>query len=330
MKFAWLSVVILVPLLCGFCAGEAPTAEISNGQIQATFHLPDPDNGYYRGTRFEWSGIIQSLRCKDHEYFGVWFPLYDPKLHDAITGPVEEFRTRSEASVGFEQAKPGETFLRIGVGTLRKPDTRPYQIFGTYDIVDPGKWTVDGGADRIRFTHELADSVGYGYVYTKLVRLEPDRPEMVIEHRLKNTGRLPIETLQYNHNFFVIDNQPTGPDVTVTFPFEARAAADLGDKAKVADRQLAYKRLLEKSESVYTEIQGFGPTAADYDFRIENRKAGAGVRIVGDRPLAKLVFWSIRTTVCPEPYVDIRVAPGEETSWSIRYTFYTLDTAAGN
>ena len=324
MRKAWFTIFLLVSLLGGVCAADSPTAEISNGQIQVTFHLPDPDNGYYRGTRFEWSGVIQRLRYKDHEYFGVWFPVYDPKLHDAITGPVEEFRTRGEASVGYDQAKPGETFLRIGVGTLRRPDAKPYQIFGTYDIVDPGKWTVDKGADRIQFTHELTGPVGYGYIYTKVVRLEPDRPEMVIEHRLKNTGTLPIETLQYNHNFFVIDNLPTGPDAKVTFPFQARAAADLGDKAQVADKQLTYKRELQKTESVYTEIQGFGATPADYDFTIENRKAGAGVRIAGDRPLAKLVFWSIRTTVCPEPYVDIRVAPGEETSWAIRYTFYTL------
>ncbi len=43
-----------------------------------------------------------------------------------------------------------------------------------------------------------------------------------------------------------------------------------------------------KGQTVFTEVEGFGATAKDYDFRIENRKTGAGVRITGDRPLPKL------------------------------------------
>ncbi len=323
MKYV-LFAAILLPLFCSLRAGDSPQAEISNGEIRARFHLPDPKNGYYRGTRFDWSGVISSLQYKGHEYFGVWFPRYDPQLHDAITGPVEEFRT-GEASVGYAQAKPGETFVRIGVGALRKPDEKAYRAFGTYEIVDPGKWTVEPRSDRVTFTHQLTHPAGYGYVYTKVVRLEAGRPEMLIEHRLKNTGTLPLETSQYNHNFFVIDGQPTGPDATVTFPFEARATRELAGKAEVSGKQLKYLRELRGGgESVFTEIEGFGATAADYDFKIENRKAGAGVRITGDRPLSKLVFWSIRTTLCPEPYIDIRVAPGQETTWQIRYQFYTL------
>jgi hypothetical protein len=49
-----------------------------------------------------------------------------------------------------------------------------------------------------------------------------------------------------------------------------------------------------------------------------------GVRITGDRPIAKLVFWSIRTTFCPEPYIDMRIEPGSESAWKIAYEFYTL------
>lgn len=322
MKYILLA-AFLLSLFCGLRASDFPQAEISAGEVRARFYLPDPEKGYYRGTRFDWSGVINSLQYRGHEYFGVWFPRYDPKLHDAITGPVEEFRT-GEASVGYAEAKPGETFVRIGVGTLRKPDEKAYRVFGTYEIVDPGKWTVNPGSDRITFTHELKHPAGYRYVYTKVVRLEASRPEMVIEHRLKNAGTLPIESSQYNHNFFVIDGQPTGPDATVTFPFEARATRDLAGRAQVAGKQLTYLKEIQRGESVFTEIEGFGATADDYDLRVENRKAGAGVRITGDRPLSKLVFWSIRTTLCPEPYIDIRVAPGQETTWQIRYQFYTL------
>ena len=43
-------------------AAEFPQAEISNGQITAKIYLPDAKNGYYRSTRFDWSGAVYSLR----------------------------------------------------------------------------------------------------------------------------------------------------------------------------------------------------------------------------------------------------------------------------
>jgi hypothetical protein len=48
------------------------------------------------------------------------------------------------------------------------------------------------------------------------------------------------------------------------------------------------------------------------------------VRIRGDRPIARLVFWTIRTTFCPEPYIDLAVEPGAETRWRYGYEFYAL------
>ena len=102
----------------------------------------------------------------------------------------------------------------------------------------------------------------------------------------------------------------------MTFPFEPRAKGDLKGLAVLGERQLRYLRELAVGETVMTEIEGFGPGAADYDFCIENRKAGANVRITGDRPLSKVIFWSIRTTLCPEPYIDIKVPPGQEFRWT--------------
>ena len=72
-----------------------------------------------------------------HEYFGQWFEQYDPTLHDAIQGPVEEFLT-GEAGLGYAEAAPGGTFVRIGIGVLRKPTEASFQRFGRYEIVDPG------------------------------------------------------------------------------------------------------------------------------------------------------------------------------------------------
>lgn len=297
-------------------AQDFPSAEIRNAALTAKFYLPDPERGYYRGTRFDWSGVIYSLRTANHEYFGKWFPKYDPKLHDAIMGPVEEYRTNN-AGLGYDEAKPGGTFIRIGVGVVRKPEEAQYQGFRTYDIVDHGKWRVRPKKDRITFTHELADGGGYAYRYTKVIRLVKDSPVMRIEHTLKNTGSKPIQTSQYNHNFFVIDGQPVGPDTFVSVPFELRANRPFGQEpGKAQGREIGYTREVRDGDRVFAEFAG-----GEYDIRAGNRKTGAGVHITADLPISKLVYWSIRTVFSPEPYVDLNIPPGGSKTWTYTYRF---------
>lgn len=319
----WKSVCMILLLSAAVLAGEIPQAEISNGLLDVKMYLPDARNGYYRGTRFDHSGNIFSLRYQGHQYFGQWFERYDPAIHDAIQGPVEEYLT-NHAGIGYDEAKVGELFLRIGVGSLRKPEEKSYRRFFTYEIVDPGTWQVKKGSDWIEFTHLVQDTNGYAYRYQKRIRLLKNRPEMILEHTLKNTGKKGIETLQYNHNFFVIDGQPTGPDFVVRLPFDVRAKEDWKGVALAGDRQIQYRQELAKGQSIASDLLGFGPDRKDYDFRIENRKTGAGVRILGDRPLERLYYWSIRTTLCPEPYIRLKVNPGKTVRFQIRYQFYTL------
>jgi hypothetical protein len=307
-------------------AAEPPQAEISNGSIRAKLYLPDPENGYYRATRFDWSGVISDLEYKGHNYFGKWFEKYDPKIHDAISGPVEEFRTNG-SGLGYEEAKVGETFVRIGVGVLRKPEEPRFGQFKTYEIVDSGKWTVRKGADWVEFNQELTGPNGYAYLYRKTVRLAKDQPRMTLEHSLKNTGKRAIESNVYNHNFFVIDGRSSGPGFVIRFPFELKADRDLKSIAEVRGREVVYVKEIEKGQSIITNLKGFSDSAKDYDIRVENSDSGAGVRVTCDRPLSDVVFWSIRTVLSPEAYISMRIEPGSEFTWNINYDFYTLPAA---
>ena len=306
------------------CAAEFPEATISNGQVSAKLYLPDSERGYYRASRFDWAGVIPELKYQGHSYFGQWFEIYDPKKHDAIMGPVEEFLS-GRTLPGYEDAKAGESFLRIGVGLLRKPDEPEFRRMFTYDVANPGKWTVTTKPDSVEFVHNLQDKAsGYSYSYRKVVRLTPGKPELVLEHTLKNTGTKPIDTDVYNHNMFVIDGQRTGPDFSVRFAFAPRAVASMNGDAGIRGNDLVYLKTLEQGQRVSTDIEGFGRSASDYDIRIENAKTGAGVRITGDRPLSRLLLWSVPTVLCPEAYVTMSIPPGGEYRWTIRYNFYAL------
>jgi len=319
MKMKLIGAVLFLSLCCGvISSADFPAAKISNGLINLELYLPNASSGYYRGTRFDWAGVIPKLEYKGHNYFGQWNPKYDPKLHDAIMGPVEEFTV-----LGFDEAAPAKEFLKIGVGTLIKPDENKYSFAKTYEIKNPGNWNVKKEKDQVHFTQEISDAAGYSYQYIKTVKLTKGKPELVLEHSLKNTGQKLIETSVYNHNFFVIDNEPTGPNIRTSFPFEATAEGKgFGTIAHAENKSITYTRSLEKGENVFTSgVTGFGNTSKDYDIQIQNLKTGAGVRITSDQPLQKLVYWSCPTTSCPEPYISLSVKPGEEVKWKINYEF---------
>src|ERR1700722_19555563 len=84
LRSAQLSLVLFTaalpsPLL--FAASYAST-DISNGQIKAKVYLPDAVNGFYRSTRFDWSGVSGSLEYKGHQFYGDWFQKIDPSVYD--------------------------------------------------------------------------------------------------------------------------------------------------------------------------------------------------------------------------------------------------------
>lgn len=319
MNKTYLIISILSCLMISATQQEKfPEVEITNGLIRAHFYLPDSNKGYYQGTRFDWSGVISSLEYEGHSFFGQWFEKYSPTIHDAIMGPVEEF-----APIGYSEAMAGGSFLKIGVGTLAKPDESAYSSFKYYTIANPGKWKIKKKADQIQFVHELNDA-GYSYEYHKTTQLTKGKPELILKHTLKNTGKKTIETTVYNHNFLVIDNQLTGPGYIVNFPENLKGAGKgFGEIVRLQDNKLIFLRELYPGESVYCSgLVGLNNNAPDYDLSVENSKTGAGVRIRCDQPMLKLVFWASLKIVCPEPYIQIKVEPGKEFSWKISYEYY--------
>jgi hypothetical protein len=318
--------------------GDHPKALLTNGKLDALVFLPDATNGYYRSTRFDWSGVVGCVSLNGHKFFGEWFTQYDPLKNDSITGPVEEFRSDDgpmgyntarpgelsvrPGAIGYREARPGETFLKPGVGVLRKVDDSPYQFGGPYPIVDPGTWTVKVEKRSVRFRQVLRGPDGYAYVYEKTLTLNKNEPVMTLQHSLKNTGKRSIETYVYDHDFFRLDGKPTGPGMVVHFKFEPKPQGDIGAAAKIEGKDLVYVDELAPHKGVAGYLTGYSGDVRDYDFTVEDTRSKIGVQQTSDHPLARLYFWSIQTTICPEGYIKLKVAPGETTRWTLRYRFF--------
>ena len=294
-----------------------PQADITNGIVHARFYLPDTATGYYRATRFDWSGIMPLLEYDGHQYCGPWFPKYSPTINDAIMGPVESFWP-----LGYDRASVGGTFVQIGVGLLTRPDTARYSAYRNYPVRNAGDWRVTQHHRRIEFRQHI-DDTSYSYVYTKTITLPKGQPRLAITHRLRNTGQAMIETNVFDHNFFLIDGQELGPGFGLRFRFSPDTTGSRGprDLAAIHGDSIVILRRFAPGETVFAVLSGYGNTATDYDFVLENPITGASLHIRGDRPLTRLVYWGYHNTLCPEPYIHVKVPPGQTFTWTLTYSF---------
>jgi hypothetical protein len=92
----------------------------------------------------------------------------------------------------------------------------------------------------------------------------------------------------------------------------------------VRGNEIVYLRPLAGKDEQAVLMQGFSSSASDSEIVIENKKAGAGVKISTNRPLVRELLWSIRTVLAVEPYIAIDVQPGAEFSWTNGFQYYTL------
>lgn len=319
---------ILVLLLVGmsqfFCSiasaqlnfDQYPNVVLSNKEVKVKVFLPDSENGLYRATRFDNSSVIGSVQYKGHEYFGYHKDTHDPLFAVDILGPAEGYKT---PGLGYDEAKPGGQFIRIGVGVLEKDNAEKYNYMTTFKVVDYGKWQIKNGKDWIEFTHTVSSDNGYGYIYKKTIKLTDNG--FTIEHKLKNSGVKAIETDQYSHNFFMIDNEKSGPSFNISYPFTISSDSDLKGLMEFKDNNLYFIKYLENT-AAYVEFKDVSKKVEDNQFTVTNKKSGAGVTFSLDKPLFRVAFWANKNTLCPENYIQLSAAPGEEEAWTSSYKLF--------
>ncbi len=284
---------------------------ISKDGLSVELCYPSAEEGYYRGTRFDWAGIFRRIVKDGHVYADEWFDNDEPYRHDNVCGLSEEF-------VITENAAPG-SFVKIGVGRLMK-DEGPYDRFKLYPIVEGGTRGLDIGDDYAAFTHLLEGE----YMYEKRIILL-DGSSLKIEHSLENLSTEVIDSHVYNHNFFTFDDMRVGPAVRIDFPGRPQGHwRDVLPQVSLGDKSILFHDDIIQGQkypfigdlTVDPEIQD-----ADFSFRIFNVERRLAVEVTVHTPVAFSVFWSNHRVPCVEPYTPLTVAPKEKYSWSIDYKF---------
>ncbi|MBS2212696.1 hypothetical protein KEM09_14855 [Carboxylicivirga mesophila] len=300
---------------------DYPVSVIQNDSIRVTVLMPDELNGYYRSTRFDWSGMIAQINYGDHEFLQAW-EMYDGTVHGGVhdpltpgtgTGTAEEFRN----PLGYEEANVGEPFVKIGVGVLQRASQDPYFWDYPYKIIQSGKWDIQINKSSIVFKQSMVTDFGYAYDYEKQIRLIDNKAELEIIHMLKNCGAKPIFANPYCHNFFSFDNYPGGQNYKMVFPNDVCPVDQFDSRITFEGNEIK----INEDDLRNDWIGGHINAGTSKEYTVINSKTRTSIKVIEDKDLGPFYIYMSRTSVCAEPMVEFSIDNGQSFTWKRTYQF---------
>jgi hypothetical protein len=311
-------------------AEDYPHVYLKNSSLKVKVYLPDAEKGFYRATRFVRAGVVGEVEYAGHKLFGPWKDTHDPTNHDDIIGFAPEFG--QEKPLGYDDAKVGGTFLKIGVGELEKPEEEKYSFATKYKVLKSAEWKEsirEGEPDSLRrigwlTRGELPSGLKYQYEMTIELTESKGVPALRVRYQLKNVGQGQISTDFYQHNFFNVDGDPVGPNYALEFPFKPKPESARGkfeDLVTVDGKELGFKDKLTEG-FIMAGVTGYNVSAAK-DRQVTMKHTPSSVRVLcaWDYETQKINVWGVKTTLCPEPFGQLVVEPQQQKLWSVLYRF---------
>lgn len=318
--------VLIAPLLT---AAEPPPLTLQSGATILTIARPDAEQGYYRGPRFVWGGMVVQAQWNGHTVFTELKQPHNPVLHDHAAGACDEFGI--DGALGYDEAAVGDAttggdFLKIGVGALRRTRDKEYFFGHPYPIVRAGTWTVVTLPSEVRFVQEFHLNTEWGYRYAKTVSVQANG--FTIHNALSNRGTKTIVTDHYNHHMFAIDQQPIDGTWSLLFGWDVQAKVPQ-PSFSMTGRALALTGPL--TQTLWTDFTWatapattVPPTTA---LSLHHAASNTAIDIVIDAPPAKVALYGETRALCPEPFTAIHLEPGQSQSWTTTYTFHPISAA---
>ncbi len=298
-----------------------PKAILMQNGLKAEVYLTDTARGYYRASRFDWSGMIGRVTYRNHSWYDDWKTPHDPTSGEHGIGPCEEFDMENPPP-GYAEASPGEEFVKIGVGLLQKTDNNTYKSYLRQDqITDYGTRRMGRGTNWIEFHHTIPPVRGIEYTYVKRISCIPNAPGIKIERTLYNTGTVEINTVHYCHNFTIIDGNKIGPAYSVSFRSAPQPGGDVSGELTVHDTIIGFTSSPSSSNAFYYLLNGLTDSVYNHYARICNTTTNACVRFEGTTAITKCALYAQPTALCIEPFSSISVSASKKKTWKSTYYF---------
>lgn len=280
---------------------EKKKMKLSNGVLTVDFC-----RDCYAGQRFDNTGTIREITMTK-EGRTAQFCTQESLIPGQGTGGVglaNEFGIGG--AVGFEEAKPGGAFLKIGVGWLQKPDEESYRFGREYLVLEEGRRAAVQAGSRLVISWECRPQDGYACAYEKTIEL--DGPQLKLSYELKNTGRKEFSTTEYVHNFVNLDGAPYSEDYMLTVSDEELCRKYQGQFVNPAH----FASYMAMTEEESRRLRGW---------KLSHRVTGVTMEETVDFAPEKFAVWAMEHVVSCELFIDVGLKPGECRAWSRTYTF---------
>ncbi len=289
---------------------------LKNKNFEILIDLP---NENYNFSRFDWTGKIVKVKFKNilisgNERTDVI------KENNFGKGFYNEFGI--DNALGFDEAKSGEWFHKIGIGLLKKEGDE-YLFHKKYEM-RPAKFNSILESNRVLITCRSEHINGYSYVLKKEVILFKNK--FKVKYNIENTGQKVIITNEYNHNFISVNKDVIGGDYKLKFPFQLkpeRFKEYVNPEHKVDIGQHEIKFNSTPNEPFFFSNLS-GNETIDAAWELINIPKKIIIRETGNFQTNKVNLWGCKHIISPELFVNIYIKPGQSYEWNRIYSVTNL------
>jgi len=272
--------------------------------FNVTVNMPMTECMDEYGPRFDTLGAITSISVDGVE-------------HCTREGLIDEFNIQAPYSPpGYDEAKPGGTFLKIGVGELVRPDEAIYLFYNKYPIRKIAPVVIREKKNEVDLKQICRIQNGWGYEYCKNIIVHPEKSVLEISYSLKNIGSHVIKAEHYNHNWFSFGSDGIDGAYSINHSFQA-----IGPTPKWLREEAGQFHLAEKISKPYFYRLDRSVTADENAFTLRHKSSGQSVRTTGNFDVSRFAIYADQSAICPEVFACLAINPGETKTWKNTYEF---------
>ena len=283
--------------------------KLENKDLKIEFCTPFSD---YTGSRFDQLGICKQVTLHNKSTF-LTVENFDANKKTTGIGLSNEFGIKKP--IGFDEASLNESFLKIGVGNIKK--THSTYDFATPYTFEPCKITIKKISEqKIQFStqQQLRD---YGLNLSKTFSIHENK--LTIDYYLENIGAKDIETTEYYHNFFSFNNLNIDPHYFFksNIYLSPHKIIDQDHILDFKDQQIQFKNPQESSYYLRQYLTHKEPIK----WSLQNKLNGLAVTVHEDFQAERFAIWGTKHVISPECFIKIKLQPNQTSQWSRVYTF---------
>ena len=291
---------------------------IKNNTLEVAIDTPLEN---YKGSRFDWSGKISSIKFENLPLTTVE-NTESKNINFLGKGLYNEFGITSP--VGFEETPVGGWFHKIGVGLLKKQHKE--YLFHRNHLIKPADFDITYKNQKIKIICKSELINGYCYVLKKEITISEN--SFTIDYLLQNTGEKKIVTDEYVHNFIAINNALIDKDYTLKFPFPINPSlfdetVNSENKVEIGLDNITFNKTPEK-QFFFSNLTGGKELQAEW--MLTNLKTGVGIKEVGNFKTNKINLWGWGHVISPELFFKISVDPKKTIEWSRKFEVFKINS----